>query len=152
MEPQPRAIRPPPSRRALFNSTSHNPSTHAPTRRVNPTSVRPDTANIFTQPQEDELVERDSQGEYVLNAPHPSYKHLALGLEQEVDEEAGTYIPHSHRMTEMGETERELTCKRVREANHRHVRQAECALGRCSGGRRDQSCAEEQPKEECGEY
>jgi hypothetical protein len=93
MEPQPRAIRPPSSRRALFNSTSHNPSTHAPTRRTNPTSVRPDTANIFAQPMEDELVERDPKGDYILNAPHPSYKHLALGLEQEVDAETGKQKP-----------------------------------------------------------
>lgn len=80
-----RAVRPPPgSRRALFQ-------THAPSRRQNPTSVRPDTANIFQQPMEDELVERDQKGEYTMCAPQTTYKHLALGLGHEGDEETGVF-------------------------------------------------------------
>lgn len=80
-----RAVRPPPgARRALF-------APHAPSRRQNPTSVRPDTANIFEQPMEDELVERDAKGEYAMCAPHTTHKHLALGLAQERDEEAGKF-------------------------------------------------------------
>ncbi|KAJ4324124.1 hypothetical protein N0V94_001480 [Neodidymelliopsis sp. IMI 364377] len=67
-----RAVRPPPgARRNLF---------HQNTRRQNPTSVRPDTATIFQQPMEDELVERTPNGEYVLYAPQTVYKHMALGL------------------------------------------------------------------------
>ena len=79
-----RAVRPPPgTRRNLF---------HQGTRRQNPT-VRPDTANIFQQPMDDELVERTPSGEYALYAPQTMYKHMVLGLGggQEVDEDAGTY-------------------------------------------------------------
>jgi hypothetical protein len=47
---------------------------------------------------EDELVERDPKGDYILNAPHPSYKHLALGLEQEVDAETGKQKPGDSEM------------------------------------------------------
>ncbi|KAJ4347384.1 hypothetical protein N0V95_005481 [Ascochyta clinopodiicola] len=75
-----RAVRPPPgARRNLFQSS----------RRQNPTAVRPDTATIFQQPMEDELVERTPDGEYALFAPHTMYKHMALGLgnAQETDEE-----------------------------------------------------------------
>ncbi len=77
-----RAVRPPPgARRALFNQ---------PSRRQNATTVRPDRdlATIFQPPQEDELVERDSQGEYVLYAPI-GYKHMAMAIGMEMDEEEG---------------------------------------------------------------
>lgn len=40
---------------------------------------------------EDELVERDAKGEYAMCAPHTTHKHLALGLAQERDEEAGKF-------------------------------------------------------------
>jgi hypothetical protein len=89
-----RAVRPPPSRRALFHSTAHNPPAHPSTRRQNPTSVRPDTTNIFTQPMEGELVERDQKGEYVMCSPQTTYKHLALGLSggrNGVDEDTGMF-------------------------------------------------------------
>ena len=78
-----RAVRPPPgSRRNLFQSA----------RRQNPTTVRPDRemATIFQQPQEDELVERTAQGEYIMYAPQMNYTHMALSLGREGDEEAGT--------------------------------------------------------------
>ncbi|KAH7087659.1 hypothetical protein FB567DRAFT_525449 [Paraphoma chrysanthemicola] len=74
-----RPVRPPPtSRRALF---------HPSTRRQPPTSVvRPDTATIFQQPMEDELVERNEKGEYKVDAPNTSYKHL-VAMSREADEE-----------------------------------------------------------------
>ncbi|KAF9694917.1 hypothetical protein EKO04_007181 [Ascochyta lentis] len=75
-----RAVRPPPgARRNLFQGS----------RRQNPTAVRPDTATIFQQPMEDELVERTPEGEYALFAPQMVYKHMALGLgtAKEIDEE-----------------------------------------------------------------
>ncbi|KAH6622360.1 hypothetical protein C7974DRAFT_220659 [Boeremia exigua] len=66
-----RAVRPPAgARRNLFQST----------RRQNPTAVRPDTATIFQQPMEEEMVERTSNGEFALYAPQTVYKHMALGL------------------------------------------------------------------------
>jgi hypothetical protein len=37
----------------------------------------------------DELVERDAKGEYSMCAPQTTYKHLAMGLGHEVDEETG---------------------------------------------------------------
>lgn len=77
-----RAVRPPPgARRNLFHGT----------RRQNPTAVRPDTATIFQQPMEDELVERTPNGEYALYAPQAVYKHMALGMGsgRESDEETG---------------------------------------------------------------
>ncbi|KZM21863.1 hypothetical protein ST47_g6986 [Ascochyta rabiei] len=80
MMDHPRAVRPPPgARRNLFQSS----------RRQNPTAVRPDTATIFQQPMEDELVERTPDGEYALFAPQTVYKHMALGLgnARETDEE-----------------------------------------------------------------
>lgn len=81
MDPAIRATRPPPSRRALF---------HASTRRqAQPSVVRPDTATIFQQPMEDELVERDEKGQYKINTPSTMYKHLAMGMGRESDEEAG---------------------------------------------------------------
>jgi hypothetical protein len=82
MDPSIRAARPPPSRRALF---------HASTRRQPPTSVvRPDTATtIFQQPMDDELVERDEKGQYIVTAPSSMYKHLAQM--REGDDETGTW-------------------------------------------------------------
>lgn len=80
-----RAVRlPPNARRNIFHTQS--------SRRPNPPTVRPDRemASIFQQPQEDELVERDEQGEYVTAAPQPVYKNMALGLGTEADEETGT--------------------------------------------------------------
>jgi hypothetical protein len=101
-----RAVRPlPGTRRNLF---------HQGTRRQNPTSVRPDTANIFQQPMDEELVERTPTGEYALYAPQTTYKHMALGLGggQEVDEEIGIYI-HFRK----GGQARANACDRAREAN-----------------------------------
>lgn len=59
------------------------------------TTVRPDRemATIFQQPQEDELVERTPQGEYVLYAP-TGYKHMAMALGRVADEEAGILSYH----------------------------------------------------------
>ena len=77
-----RAVRPPPgARRTLFQGA----------RRQNPTAIRPDTATIFQQNMEDELVERMPNGEYALYAPQTVYKHMALGLGngREGDEETG---------------------------------------------------------------
>lgn len=77
-----RAVRPPPgARRNLFQGA----------RRQNPTAIRPDTATIFQQNMEDELVERMPNGEYALYAPQTVYKHMALGLGngREGDEETG---------------------------------------------------------------
>ncbi|KAH8725956.1 hypothetical protein GQ44DRAFT_706182 [Phaeosphaeriaceae sp. PMI808] len=75
-----RAVRIPPhaSRRALFSTT----------RRQAPTSVvRPDTATIFQQNMDDELVERDDKGDFKVNAPNTTYKHLIMGTGRETDEE-----------------------------------------------------------------
>lgn len=84
-----RAVRPPPSsRRNIFPGVS--------SRRQNPTTIRSDretsATNIFQQPGEDELVERTPQGEYVLYAPQMGYKNMAMILDAEGDEEAGTLI------------------------------------------------------------
>lgn len=79
MNPSIRAARPPPSRRALFQST----------RRQPPTSVvRPDTATIFQQPMDDEIVERDDKGQYIVTAPSSTYKQMVHM--REGDEETGT--------------------------------------------------------------
>ncbi|KAJ8113923.1 hypothetical protein OPT61_g4075 [Boeremia exigua] len=76
-----RAVRPPPgARRNPFQST----------RRQNPTAVRPDTATIFQQPMESELVERAPNGEYALYAPQTVYKHMALGLSNGRDSDEET--------------------------------------------------------------
>lgn len=94
-----RAVRPPPgARRNLFQGT----------RRQNPTAVRPDTATIFQQPMEDELVERGPNGEYALYAPQTVYKHMALGLSdgRESDEETGMFLSFEA-----------LACGRVTDSN-----------------------------------
>ena len=44
------------------------------------------------QPAQEEFVERDAIGEYVVKAPTPVYKDMGVGSEG--DEEAGTL--HSH--------------------------------------------------------
>lgn len=80
-----RAIRPPPgTRRGLF---------HAPSRRgqAQPSVIRPDTATtIFSHStMEDELVERDDKGGYKVNTPSTMYKHLAMGMRGEGEEEEG---------------------------------------------------------------
>ena len=88
-----RAVHPPPgARRNLFQSN----------RRQNPTAVRPDTATIFQQPVEDELVERTPNGEYALYAPQTVYKHMALGLGagRESDEETGMSLGVSRKILE----------------------------------------------------
>jgi hypothetical protein len=124
-----RAVRPlPGTRRNLF---------HQGTRRQNPTSVRPDTANIFQQPMDEELVERTPTGEYALYAPQTTYKHMALGLGggQEVDEEIGIYI-HFRK----GGQVRANLCDRAREANDRAVWAAACSLGRRGGRDGNQGC------------
>ncbi|KAF1933429.1 uncharacterized protein M421DRAFT_415772 [Didymella exigua CBS 183.55] len=85
-----RAVRPPPgARRNLFQGT----------RRQNPTAVRPDTAMIFQQPMEGEMVERNADGDYALFAPQTVYKHMALGLSdgRESDEETA----HENQMIEL---------------------------------------------------
>jgi hypothetical protein len=83
MDPSNRATRPPPSRRALFHASTRRPAA--------PAVVRPDTATLFPQTMDDELVERDEKGEYKVNAPSSMYKHLAQM--READEEIGTQIP-----------------------------------------------------------
>ncbi|KAH4848860.1 hypothetical protein HBH75_149550 [Parastagonospora nodorum] len=83
MDPSIRAARPPPSRRALFQST----------RRQPPTSVvRPDTATIFQQPMDDELVERDDKGQYIITAPSSMYKQMAHMREGDEETEQENHI------------------------------------------------------------
>ncbi|OAL50945.1 hypothetical protein IQ07DRAFT_479582, partial [Pyrenochaeta sp. DS3sAY3a] len=86
-----RAVRPPPaSRRNLFPGTS--------SRRTNTTTIRPDreatATNIFQQPGEDELVERDASGEYVVFAPQMGSKNMGMpgGGDAEGEEEAERQI------------------------------------------------------------
>lgn len=79
-----RAVRlPPNARRNIFSTQT--------SRRQNPTTVRPDreAPSIFQQPQEDELVERDDNGEYKTTAPENVYKNMALGFGGDEDEETG---------------------------------------------------------------
>ncbi|EOA89429.1 uncharacterized protein SETTUDRAFT_167901 [Exserohilum turcica Et28A] len=90
-----RAIRlPPNTRRNLFPShtaqqqqpTSRRPNHNAPSVRPDSREIQPD---IFMQPLEDELVEKDVQGDYVTHAPVPVYKNMGtVSLGQEGDEEA----------------------------------------------------------------
>lgn len=40
---------------------------------------------------EDELVERDEKGGYKVNTPTTMYKHLAMGMRGEGEEEEGTW-------------------------------------------------------------
>jgi hypothetical protein len=96
-----RAIRlPPTTRRNLFaaQQQEQRPQPHPqPARRQdrNAPSIRPDSReiehDIFMQPAEEELVERDEVGDYVIKAPTPVYKDMGVGSEG--DEEAGTLIP-----------------------------------------------------------
>ena len=132
-----RAVRlPPGSRHNLFQSQS--------SRRQNPPAVRPDreAANIFQQPQEDELVERTEKGEYNVAAPQPVYKHIGRGIGTEAQEEAGKY---TFRRLEIM-----LTTPRTRARIDPAVRQVECALGcRCGRGG-DQGCTEVESEAESG--
>lgn len=94
-----RAIRlPPNARRNLFAAhTAQQQQQQQPTSRrqnQNAPAVRPDSReiqpDIFTQPVEDELVEKDVQGDYIVHAPIPVYKNMStVVLGPEGDEEAG---------------------------------------------------------------
>ena len=94
-----RAIRlPPNTRRNLFAAhTAHQQPQQQPTSRRqnhNAPAIRPDSReiqpDIFTQPVEDELVEKDVQGDYIVHAPIPVYKNMStVGLGPEGDEETG---------------------------------------------------------------
>ncbi|KAG9196044.1 hypothetical protein G6011_01165 [Alternaria panax] len=94
-----RAIRlPPTTRRNIFAShTAQNPDQrqqphHQPARRHNAAapSVRPDSReieqDIFMQSSDEEFVERDALGEYIIKAPTPVYRDMGVGSEG--DEEA----------------------------------------------------------------
>jgi hypothetical protein len=122
MDPSNRATRPPPSRRAFFHASTRRPAA--------PSVVRPDTANLFPQTMDDELVERDEKGQYKVTSS--MYKHLAQT--RETDEEIGTFCIVLH----VGGCEgiMLMLCDRARKSNHRVVWQAECALGSrgCGGG------------------
>jgi hypothetical protein len=95
-----RAIRlPPTTRRNLFaahTAQQQQQPPQQPARRQNqPTpSIRPDSReieqDIFMQPAEEEFVERDAVGEYIVKAPTPVYRDMGVG--NEVDEEAGMPI------------------------------------------------------------
>jgi hypothetical protein len=100
-----RAIRLPPStRRNIFAAHTaqqpeqrQQPHQQAPRRQnQNVPSIRPDSReieqDIFMQPAQEEFVERDAVGEYVVKAPTPVYKDMGVGSEG--DEEVGTL--HSH--------------------------------------------------------
>lgn len=90
-----RAIRlPPTARRNLFATAQQQQQQSS--RRQNGTapSIRPDSRevepDIFQQPAEDELIERNDQGEYVIQAPAPVYRNNA-NSEREGDDETGTF-------------------------------------------------------------
>jgi len=96
-----RAIRlPPTARRNLFGAAQQQQQQQQQqqsSRRQNGTapSIRPDSRevepDIFQQPAEDELVERDDQGEYVIHAPVPVYRNNNANSEHEGDDETGTF-------------------------------------------------------------
>ncbi|KAF1947017.1 hypothetical protein EJ02DRAFT_392773 [Clathrospora elynae] len=70
-----RAVRlPPTARRNIF--TTH--AQQQPRRQQNVPTIRPDREAVFQQPAEDELVERTAEGEYVVHAPQPVYRNMAL--------------------------------------------------------------------------
>lgn len=108
-----RAIRlPPNTRRNLFAAHTSQQQPHQqqqPTSRrqnQNAPAVRPDSReiqqDIFTQPVEDELVEKDAQGDYIVHAPMPVYKNMGtVGLGPEGDEEVGEVccMPENKRKT-----------------------------------------------------
>ena len=97
-----RAIRlPPNTRRNLFAAhTAPQQQQPQPTSRrqnQNVPSIRPDSreiqSDIFTQPVEEELVEKDAQGDYITDAPMPVYRNMStVGLGREGDEEAGMLL------------------------------------------------------------
>ncbi|CAA9958038.1 hypothetical protein PTMSG1_01612 [Pyrenophora teres f. maculata] len=89
-----RAIRLPPTARRNLFATAQQQQQQQTSRRQNGTtpSIRPDSRevepDIFQQPTEDELVERDDQGEYVIHAPVPVYRNNNADAEREGDDEA----------------------------------------------------------------
>jgi hypothetical protein len=88
-----RAVRLPPStRRNIF--TAHQQQAQS-SRRQNVPAIRPDkeaSAAIYQQPGEDELVERNSQGDYVTHAPTPVYRNMALvGLGRDGEDDEGMF-------------------------------------------------------------
>jgi hypothetical protein len=77
------------------NIFAHHSAQQSSRRGQTAPSIRPDkeaeAPSIFQQPAEDELVERNEKGEYVIQAPTPVYRNMALsGLEREAEEETGT--------------------------------------------------------------
>ncbi|KAH6866337.1 hypothetical protein J4E91_007709 [Alternaria rosae] len=87
-----RAIRlPPTTRRNIFaahtTQQQQTQSQQPPARRQNQAapSIRPDSReieqDIFMQPTQDEFVERDDIGEYVVKAPAPVYREMGVGSE-----------------------------------------------------------------------
>jgi hypothetical protein len=98
---------------------------------------------------EDELVERDQKGEYVMCAPQTTYKHLALGLgggRDGVDEESGRLA------TTRDESDGRLTCGRARKRHDSIIRKAESA-SQCYGCRRgDPGGVEVESEEEGREF
>jgi len=48
------------------------------------------STTIFQQPGDEEFVERDTQGEFKIAAPHHGYRNMALGLMEEADAETST--------------------------------------------------------------
>ncbi|CAI9627541.1 hypothetical protein GT037_009210 [Alternaria burnsii] len=95
-----RAIRlPPTTRRNIFAShTAQNPDQrqqpqHAPARRQNGAapSVRPDSreieADIFSSSADEDFVERDALGEYIVKAPTPVYRDMGVGSEEDDESE-----------------------------------------------------------------
>ena len=99
-----RAIRlPPTTRRNIFAShTAQNPDQrqqpqHAPARRQNGAapSIRPDSreieADIFSSSADEDFVERDALGEYIVKAPTPVYRDMGVGSEE--DDETGMSVP-----------------------------------------------------------
>jgi len=96
-----RAIRlPPTTRRNIFAAHTAQQQQaqpqQQPARRQNQAapSIRPDSReieqDIFMQPTEDEFVERDDIGEYIVKAPAPVYREMGVGSEG--DEEGGMLI------------------------------------------------------------
>ncbi|KAL1793702.1 hypothetical protein ACET3X_008684 [Alternaria dauci] len=99
-----RAIRlPPTTRRNIFAShTAQNPDHRQQQhhhhhqqqpRRQNTTapSIRPDSreieADIFLSSADEDLVERDSLGEYIVKAPTPVYRDMGAGSEDDDETE-----------------------------------------------------------------
>ncbi|KAI4681408.1 uncharacterized protein J4E84_007644 [Alternaria hordeiaustralica] len=88
-----RAIRlPPTTRRNIFAAHTAQQQQaqpqQQPARRQNQAapSIRPDSReieqDIFMQPTEDEFVERDDIGEYIVKAPAPVYREMGVGKQE----------------------------------------------------------------------